>query len=79
LEWSVTMKKIEEAAQRLGKAVARLEMAALRVGGLAAEKNRLAEALAAAKAEYVTLEKTVAVVTSRLDGTIERISNVLDR
>jgi len=72
------MTKLEDAAQRLDKAVRRLEAASFRVGGDGAEKRRLAEALAAAKAEYAALEEKIERVTSRLDGTIERINATLD-
>ena len=71
------MKKLEEAAQRLDRAVKRLEAAASGVGAGDGDK-RLQEALAAAKAEYATLEEKIERVTTRLDGTIERINTTLD-
>lgn len=72
------MRKLEQAAQRLDAAVRRLEAASARRGGDAVEKRRLSEALDAAKAEYATLEAKIERVTSRLDGTIERINQALD-
>lgn len=72
------MRKLEQAARRLEGAVRRLEAAVERVRGDATEKRRLSDALAAAKAEYATLEAKIERVTNRLDGTIERINQALD-
>ena len=72
------MRRLEEAARRLEEAVGRLERAAQRTGADAAERQRLAKALAEARADYAALEETTAQVATRLDETILRLDSVLE-
>ena len=64
--------------RRLEEAVGRLERAAERTGADAAERQRLAKALAEARADYAALEETTAQVATRLDETILRLDSVLE-
>ena len=72
--------KIAEAADRLERAVLRLEAAmeldqAEPIGG---NRHHLQAELANAKAQYAVLARLTQTVASRLDGTILRLDRVLE-
>ena len=67
------MLKLEDAARRLETAVERLEGVCARLPGDSSEKQKLATALAAAKADYVALAEVTGTVATRLDSTIARL------
>ena len=72
------MTKLDDAAGRLERAVARLEAAARKLPDTNAETAQLALELAEAKAEGKRLREVNEAVVSRLDGAIERLGAVLD-
>jgi hypothetical protein len=72
------MTRLEEAARKLERAVARLEAACDRLGSISAEDRQLALALSEARADYRKLADVTGAVASRLDGAIERLNTVLE-
>jgi hypothetical protein len=72
------MSKVEEAARRLERTVARLETAAAKLPPGGSETRQLALELAEAKAESKKLREVNEAVASRLDGALERLGAVLD-
>jgi hypothetical protein len=64
---------------RLDAAVDRLERVVARLEALAAGRARTAEALKAARADYVALEGLTQTARSRLDAAIGRLESVLGR
>jgi hypothetical protein len=72
------MSKLEDAARRLERAVEHLEAVCSRFPVDASDKQRLATALAEAKADYAALIEVAGTVATRLDGTIARLNSVLE-
>jgi len=72
------MSKLEEAADRLGRAIARLEAAVAGIGDNSGGADQLALELAAARAESRKLREVNEAVVTRLDGAIERLGTVLE-
>lgn len=84
--------RLEEALMRLESAVARkldgdadratavagATALAAEVESLRAERDRMAEALAALETRHAKLRETSDTVSDRLDGTIERIQEIVD-
>jgi exonuclease VII small subunit len=69
--------KIAEAADRLERAVLRLE-AAMEHAEPSAERYHFETQLASAKAQYTSLARLTQTVASRLDGAILRLDRVLE-
>ncbi|WP_231376237.1 hypothetical protein [Magnetospirillum fulvum] len=69
------MQRTEEAMQRLGAAIDRLEGAAARVG---AGDLLLAGELRESREDYERLDETVRIVAGRLDDTIDRLRGLLE-
>lgn len=75
------MSRLEQARKRLDVAIERLESA---IGAQAAATAanggdaELAVALEKARADYAALKDVTATVRARLDGTIERLENVIE-
>lgn len=69
------MSKVEDAMDRLERAVMRLENAMDRLGQ--SDENRAA-ALTAAKADYAALATTTERVAARLDAAIGRLDRALE-
>jgi hypothetical protein len=76
------MSKIEDAARRLERAVARLEAACDRIAGQSTEKTtenkRLAAALAAKEKDYAALAAVADSVSARVDKALERLDAALE-
>lgn len=80
------MTRLEQASERFEKALARLEAAARAYAGRAGDARMherlnegLTEALKATQAEYAALRDVTQTVSKRLDATIDRLRNVLER
>ena len=69
--------KMAEAADRLERAVLRLE-AAMEQADPDSGRHDVETALASAKAQYATLARTTQTVASRLDGAILRLDRMLE-
>ncbi|WP_244511205.1 hypothetical protein [Magnetospirillum fulvum] len=69
------MQRTEDAMQRLGAAIDRLESAAARVG---AGDLLLAGELRESREDYERLDETVRIVAGRLDDTIDRLRGLLE-
>jgi len=69
--------KIAEAADRLERAVLRLE-AAMEQAEPMGDRHHLETALAGARAQYAALARLTQTVASRLDGAILRLDRVLE-
>ena len=69
--------KIAEAADRLERAILRLE-AAMEQTELPMVRPDLQAALSSAKSQYAILARTTQTVASRLDGAILRLDRVLE-
>ncbi len=72
---SVSLHRTDEAMRRLGAAIDRLESASARVG---AGDLLLAGELRGAREDYERLEETTRVVSTRLDGVIDRLHDLLE-
>ncbi len=72
---NVSLHRTDEAMRRLGAAIDRLESASARVG---AGDLLLAGELRGAREEYERLEETTRVVSTRLDGVIDRLRDLLE-
>jgi len=70
-----SLQRTEEAMRRLGAAIDRLESASARVG---AGDLLLAGELRGARDDYARLEETTRVVSTRLDGAIDRLRDLLE-
>ena len=73
------MTELTTAAERVGRAVERLENAARRrVSGTRVERERLGTELKRAKSEIAQLETVTDGVSLRLDDAIDRLRSALD-
>jgi len=73
------MTELTTAAERVGRAVERLENAARRrVSGTRVERERLGTELRRAKSEIAQLETVTDGVSLRLDDAIDRLRSALD-
>jgi len=70
--------KIAEAADRLERAVLRLEAAMEQAEPIGGDRHNLEAELASAKAQYAAMARLTQSVASRLDGTILRLDRVLE-
>jgi hypothetical protein len=73
------MSKLEDAARRLERAVARLEDSCRRIEAKNPGSEQLAFELAQARREYAQLAEATGKVATRLDGAIERLNTVLEQ
>jgi len=73
-----SIRGIAEAADRLERAVLRLEAAVESMAETPPQRPDLKAALAAAKAQYASLAKLTHTVATRLDGAIHRLDSALE-